>query len=60
MTVSAFHVSKEQWATRKDLNFTVEFKFHPDLVLQPVSTAGRKVKPDEMAHLARLSPGPCP
>ena len=35
MTVSAFHVLKEQWAAHKDMNFTVEFKFHPSLVLQP-------------------------
>jgi hypothetical protein len=42
MTVSAFHVSKEQWATRKDLNFSVEFKFHPDLVLQPAGTLVEK------------------
>jgi hypothetical protein len=35
MVVSAFHVSKEDWAKRKDLSFTFQFKFHPDLVLTP-------------------------
>jgi hypothetical protein len=35
MIVSAFHVSKEDWAARKDLSFTFQFKFHPDLVLTP-------------------------
>jgi hypothetical protein len=33
--VSSFHATKELWATKKDLNFTVEFKMHPDLVLTP-------------------------
>src|ERR1700678_1571360 len=33
--ISSFHVSKEQWAARKDLNFTIALKFHPDLVLTP-------------------------
>ena len=35
MLVSAFHVSKEQWDTHKDLNVTVGFRYHPDLVLTP-------------------------
>jgi hypothetical protein len=35
MLVSSFHCSKEQWAARKDLSFTIQFKFHPDLVLLP-------------------------
>jgi hypothetical protein len=34
MMVSAFHASKEQWQTKKDLNFTIDFKMHPSLVLQ--------------------------
>ncbi|WP_263356899.1 hypothetical protein [Acidicapsa ligni] len=33
MIVSAFRVSKEEWAARKDLNFTFQFKNHPSLVL---------------------------
>jgi hypothetical protein len=37
MIVSSFHVSKELWAARKDLSFTLEFKFHPDLVLVPTA-----------------------
>lgn len=35
MIVSSFHVSKEQWVAHKDLNFTIQLKFHPDLVLTP-------------------------
>ena len=35
MIVSSFHVSKEEWAAHKDLNFTIQFKFHPDLILTP-------------------------
>jgi hypothetical protein len=35
MIVSAFHVSKEDWAARKDLSFSFQFKFHPDLVIVP-------------------------
>jgi hypothetical protein len=35
MVVSAFHMSPEQWAGRKDLSLTLQFKFHPDLVLVP-------------------------
>ena len=35
--VSAFHLSKEEWDVRKDLNFTFEFKLHPDLVITPHS-----------------------
>jgi hypothetical protein len=37
MIVSSFHTTKEQWATKKDLNFTIEFKYHPDLVLTPTT-----------------------
>jgi hypothetical protein len=37
MIVSAFHASKEQWDAHKDLSFTLEFKFHPDLVLTPTA-----------------------
>jgi len=37
MIVSSFHVSPEQWKIRKDLNFTLQFKFHPDLVLVPTT-----------------------
>ena len=33
--ISSFHVSKQQWAAHKDLNFTIQLKFHPDLVLTP-------------------------
>ena len=33
--ISSFHVTKEQWATKKDVNFTIQFKYHPDLVLTP-------------------------
>lgn len=36
MIVSSFHVSKEQWAAHKDLNFTIQFMYHPDLVLTPI------------------------
>ena len=35
MMISSFHVTQQQWAARKDLNFTIQFKFHPDLVLTP-------------------------
>jgi hypothetical protein len=35
MLISSFHVSKEQWAARKDLNFTIALKFHPDLIITP-------------------------
>lgn len=35
MIVSSFHVSKEQWLAHKDLSFTIQFKYHPDLVLTP-------------------------
>jgi len=35
MVVSSFHVSKEEWASHKDLNFTIQLKFHPDLILTP-------------------------
>jgi hypothetical protein len=37
MVISSFHVSKAQWAARKDLSFSIDFKFHPDLVLVPKS-----------------------
>jgi hypothetical protein len=35
MIVSSFHVSQAQWAARKNLNFTIAFKYHPDLILTP-------------------------
>ena len=35
MIVSSFHVSKEEWAAGKNLSFTIQFKYHPDLVLVP-------------------------
>jgi hypothetical protein len=35
MIVSAFHISKEQWAARKKLDFTVRLQYHPDLVITP-------------------------
>jgi hypothetical protein len=35
MIVSAFRVTKEQWAARKNLNFTVQLKYHPDLTITP-------------------------
>jgi hypothetical protein len=35
--ISSFHVSKEQWAAHKDLSFTVQFKYHPDLLLVPAT-----------------------
>jgi hypothetical protein len=35
MIVSAFHVSQEQWKARKNLSFTIQFKYHPDLTLLP-------------------------
>jgi hypothetical protein len=35
MIISAFHISPEQWAARKDLNFTLAFKYHPNLTLVP-------------------------
>jgi len=37
MIVSSFHATKEQWAGRKDLSFSMLFKFHPDLVLVPTA-----------------------
>jgi hypothetical protein len=33
--ISSFHVSQAQWAAHKDLNFTIQLKFHPELVLTP-------------------------
>jgi hypothetical protein len=33
--ISSFQVSKAQWAARKDMNWTIQFKMHPDLVLTP-------------------------
>jgi hypothetical protein len=33
--ISSFHVTKAQWAARKDLTFSIQFKYHPDLVLTP-------------------------
>ena len=35
MVVSSFHLSKEEWAARKNLNWTFEFKLRPDLVVVP-------------------------
>jgi hypothetical protein len=35
MIVSSFHVTQAQWAAKKDVSFTVTFKYHPDLVLLP-------------------------
>jgi hypothetical protein len=37
MIISSFHTSKEQWAGHKDLSFSLQFKFHPDLVLAPAN-----------------------
>jgi len=33
--VSAFHLSKQDWDARKDLNFTFAFRYQPNLVLTP-------------------------
>lgn len=33
--VSSFKVSQAQWAAKKDVSITVQFKYHPDLVLLP-------------------------
>lgn len=35
MIVSSFKVTKAQWAAKKDVSFTIQFKYHPDLVLVP-------------------------
>jgi hypothetical protein len=35
MTISSFHVTKAQWAAHKDLNISILWKYHPDLVLVP-------------------------
>ena len=35
MVISSFKVTKAQWDARKDMNFTLEFQFHPNLVLVP-------------------------
>ena len=35
MIVSAFHIAPSVWATRKDLNFSIDFKYHPTLLLVP-------------------------
>jgi hypothetical protein len=35
MIVSAFHVTKDEWAARKNMSFTAQFNFHDDLILQP-------------------------
>ena len=35
MVVSSFHVTKQQWASRKNLNYTIQFMYHPDLVITP-------------------------
>jgi hypothetical protein len=33
--VSTFRVSRQEWDARKDLNFTFEFRYQPNLVLTP-------------------------
>ena len=33
--ISKFSVTKAQWAASKDLNLTIQFKLHPDLILTP-------------------------
>lgn len=33
--VSAFKFTREQWDSRKDLNFTLSFRYQPNLVLKP-------------------------
>lgn len=33
MVVSSFRVTKEQWASHKDLSITVQFQYHPDLTI---------------------------
>ena len=33
--VSSFRLTKEQWDARKDLNFTLNFRYQPGLVLTP-------------------------
>ncbi len=33
--VSAFKLTKEQWESRKDLNFTFSFRYQPSLVVAP-------------------------
>jgi hypothetical protein len=35
LIVSAFHVSQEAWDSHQDMNFNVDFKYHPGLVLTP-------------------------
>lgn len=35
MVVSSFHVTKEQWESRKDLSFTIQLQYHPDLTITP-------------------------
>jgi hypothetical protein len=35
MVVSAFSMTKQQWDSRKDLNFAVTFSYQPKLVLAP-------------------------
>lgn len=34
-TVSSFRVTKQQWDARKDLSYTVAFRYQPDLQLAP-------------------------
>lgn len=34
MIICQFHVSPAQWAARKKLDFTFQFKYHPDLTLE--------------------------
>ena len=35
MLISSFHLSEKDWAVRRDLNISIAFKFHPELVLTP-------------------------
>jgi hypothetical protein len=35
--VSSFRATKDLWTARKDLNFSIELKGHPDLVLTPTT-----------------------
>jgi hypothetical protein len=37
--VSTFRVTKQEWDAHKDLNFTFEFRYQPNLVLAPTPTA---------------------
>jgi hypothetical protein len=37
MIVSSFHVTKAQWDAHKNLNYTVQFQYHPDITLTPTT-----------------------